>query len=270
MAEDASGQAPLKESCGRPAVHPIRVGTAGWGIPKLSAPAFPADGTHLERTARVLPMTEVNSSFYRPHKPETWARWAASTPAGFRFAVKLPKAISHEARLAGAGSALDSFLAEAGRLGDRLGPLLVQLPPSLRLDAAVADAFFAGLRARFGGDVVCEPRHASWFTAEAGALLAANRVARVAADPAPVPVAGNRGAGEPGGWDGLRYWRLHGSPVIYRSAYGPAVLDALAARFLAEAVERPVWCVFDNTADFHAVDDALALTARLGDAAARP
>ena len=84
------------------------------------------------------------------------------------------------------------------------------------------------------------------------------------------PLPGTGGAGEPGGWDGLRYWRLHGSPVIYRSAYGPAVLDALAARFLAEAVERPVWCVFDNTADFHAVDDALALTARLGDAAARP
>lgn len=240
------------------AAHPIRIGTAGWSIPKLSAPAFPAEGTHLERTARVLPMTEVNSSFYRPHKPETWARWAASTPLGFRFAVKLPKAISHEARLAGAEAALERFLAEAGALGDRFGPLLVQLPPSLRFDRAVAEAFFATLRARFDGDVVCEPRHASWFTDAAESLLVVHRVARVAADPAPVP-----GAGEPGGWDGLRYWRLHGSPVMYRSAYEPAVLDALAERLLAEAVSRPVWCVFDNTADFHAVDDALATMARL-------
>lgn len=238
--------------------HPIRIGTAGWSIPKLSAPAFPADGTHLERTARVMAMTEVNSSFYRPHKPETWARWAASTPSGFRFAVKLPKAISHEARLAGADAALERFLAEAGMLGDRFGPLLVQLPPSLRFDRAVAEEFFAILRARFDGDVVCEPRHASWFTDGAESLLVAHRVARVAADPAPVP-----GAGEPGGWDGLRYWRLHGSPVIYRSAYEPAVLDMLAERFLAEAALRPVWCVFDNTADFHALDDALATMARL-------
>ncbi|MBY6264593.1 DUF72 domain-containing protein [Azospirillum sp. 412522] len=240
------------------AAHPIRIGTAGWSIPKLSAPAFPAEGTHLERTARVMPMTEVNSSFYRPHKPETWARWADSTPLGFRFAVKLPKAISHEARLAGAEAALDRFLAEAGMLGDRFGPLLVQLPPSLRFDRAVAEAFFATLRARFDGDVVCEPRHASWFAEGAEALLVAHRVARVAADPAPVP-----GAGEPGGWDGLRYWRLHGSPVMYRSAYEPAVLDALTERLLAEAASRPVWCVFDNTADFHAVDDALATIARL-------
>ncbi|PWC81873.1 hypothetical protein TSH100_25670 [Azospirillum sp. TSH100] len=246
-----------------PTVHPIRIGTAGWSIPKLSAPAFPVDGTHLERTARVMPMTEVNSSFYRPHRPETWARWAASTPLGFRFAVKLPKAISHEAKLVGIETALDRFLAEAGMLGDRFGPLLVQLPPSLRFDPAVAEDFFALLRAKFdgaqfGGDVVCEPRHASWFTDMAESLLAAHRVARVATDPAPVP-----GAGEPGGWDGLRYWRLHGSPVMYHSAYEPAVLDALAERFLAEAALRPVWCVFDNTADFHAVDDALATMTRL-------
>lgn len=238
--------------------HPVRIGTAGWSIPKLSAAAFPMEGTHLERTARVMPMTEVNSSFYRPHKPETWARWAASTPLGFRFAVKLPKAISHDARLAGVEAALDRFLAEAGMLGDRFGPLLVQLPPSLRFDRAVAEEFFTLLRARFDGDVVCEPRHASWFTQAAEALLVAHRVARVAADPAPVA-----GAGEPGGWDGLRYWRLHGSPVMYRSAYEPAVLDALAERLAAEAALRPVWCVFDNTADFHAVDDALATMARL-------
>lgn len=239
-------------------LHPVRVGVAGWGIPKLSADAFPVDGSHLERTARVLPMTEVNSSFYRPHKPDTWARWAAATPPGFRFAVKIPKAITHEARLAGGTEALDRFLGEAGRLGDRLGPLLVQLPPSLGFDPAVAAAFFAALRERFDGDVVCEPRHAGWFTDEAEALLTGQRVARVAADPAPVD-----GAGEPGGWNGMRYWRLHGAPVMYRSAYEPAVLDALAERLRAESAERPVWCVFDNTADFHAVDDALALRARL-------
>ncbi|WP_448191284.1 DUF72 domain-containing protein [Azospirillum sp. sgz301742] len=236
----------------------IRIGTAGWSIPKAVADRFPGDGTHLERYARVLPCVEINSSFYRPHKPETYARWAASAPAGFRFAVKLPKAITHVRRLNNAADLLDRFLAEAGELGGRLGPLLVQLPPSGRFDAAVAGAFFEALRARFTGDVVCEPRHASWFTDAAERLLAAHRVARAAADPAPVPA-----AAEPGGWDGLAYLRLHGSPEIYYSPYPPDALERIAARLGTEAARRPVWCIFDNTALGHATADALSVFSRL-------
>jgi uncharacterized protein YecE (DUF72 family) len=236
----------------------IRIGTAGWSIPKAVADRFPGDGTHLERYARVLPCVEINSSFYRPHKPETYARWAASAPAGFRFAIKVPKAITHVRRLNNAADLLDRFLAEAGELGGRLGPLLVQLPPSGRFDAAVAGAFFAELRARFPGDVVCEPRHASWFTDAAERLLVEHRVARVAADPAPVPA-----AAESGGWDGLLYLRLHGSPEIYYSPYPPDALERIAERLAAEAVRRPVWCIFDNTALGHATADALAVLSRL-------
>jgi len=240
----------------------VRIGCAGWSIPKLSAPAFPAEGSHLERYAQVFPAVEVNSSFYRPHKPETWARWAESTPPDFRFAAKLPRSITHERRLRDSTDLLERFLFEVGHLGDRLGPLLVQLPPTLRFDPAVAEPFFTALRARFGGLIVCEPRHPSWF-AEGPAegperLLIDHAVARVAADPAPVPQ-----AAEPAGWDGLRYWRLHGSPHMYRSAYALDVLDRLARRFRQEARERPVWCVFDNTAEFHAVDDALTMIRRL-------
>src|SRR5205823_3326207 len=84
------------------------------------------------------------------------------------------------------------FLAEAGALGDKLGPLLVQLPPSLAFDAATVKAFFSSLRTQFRGGVVCEPRHPSWFTPAAEALLAGNRVARAAADPAGVPAAPGR------------------------------------------------------------------------------
>jgi uncharacterized protein YecE (DUF72 family) len=236
----------------------IHLGTAGWGIPKTFAADFPGEGPHLDRYARILPATEINTSFYRPHKPETYARWAASTPAGFRFAVKLPKLITHTQRLQDPAAALDRFLGEAGALGDRLGPLLVQLPPSLAFDPAVAAAFFESLRARFTGDVVCEPRHRSWFGEEAGRMLADHRIARVAADPAPVPA-----AAEPGGWDGLLYLRLHGSPRMYYSPYAPAVLERTAARLAEEASRRPVWCIFDNTADFHATGDALAVLARL-------
>src|SRR5688572_10002880 len=196
-----------------PYVEP-RVGTAGWSLPRAEQPHFPAEGTHLERYAARLNAVEINSSFYRPHRPSTYARWAASVPDGFRFAVKVPRTLTHERRLADPAPLLDPFLGEAGALGDRLGPLLVQLPPSLRWDADAATAFFDALRERFDGAVACEPRHPTWFAPEPEAMLARQRVARVAADP---PRAGVDG--EPGGWSGLRYHRLHGSPRMYYSSY---------------------------------------------------
>jgi uncharacterized protein YecE (DUF72 family) len=160
--------------------------------------------------------------------------------------VKLPREITHERRLADPAAPLERLLGEASALGAALGPLLVQLPPSLRFDAALAEGFLAALRARFEGEVVCEPRHASWFSDEAEALLAGFRVARVAADPAVVPR-----AAQPGGWAGLSYRRLHGSPEMYRSPYPPAALDALAA-----AMHGNAWCIFDNTALGEATGDA--------------
>ena len=233
------------------------VGCAGWGVPKPHAGRFPAAGSHLARYAARLPAVEINSSFYKPHRPATYARWAATVPPAFRFAVKVPKAVTHEKRLTGAADLLDAFLAEATALGDEIGPLLVQLPPSLPFRGEVAGGFLTELRERFAGGVVLEPRHPTWFTPEGERLLASFRVGRVAADPAVVPA-----AGEPGGWDGLAYFRLHGSPKVYHSDYPPAYLDALAGRLRATtAAER--WCIFDNTADFAAPANALDLLARL-------
>src|SRR5206468_7421351 len=131
--------------------------------------------------------------------------------------------ISHQRRLVAAIEPLERFLAEIAALGERLGPVLVQLPPSFRYDAAVVGAYFEGLRRRFDGDVVCEPRHASWFTGAADRLLAQFRVARVAADP--VPRACGLAAGEPGGWPDIVYLRLHGSPEMYVSGYAAEFLD---------------------------------------------
>ncbi len=109
-----------------------------------------------------------------PHQRSTYERWAASTPPAFRFSVKLPRSITHTARLKGTDALLEAFLAQAQGLGERLGCLLVQLPPSLRLDRPVAEAFLRGLRERHPhGSVAVEPRHASWFTPEGDALLRA-------------------------------------------------------------------------------------------------
>jgi uncharacterized protein YecE (DUF72 family) len=235
----------------------IRIGTAGWTIPKPHAGEFPTEGSHLRRYAQRLSAVEINSSFYRPHKPATYASWAASVPPEFRFAVKVPREITHMRRLAGVTAPLERFLSEAGALGDKLGPLLVQSPPSLVFDDAVADPFFDALRARFDGSVVCEPRHASWFTKHVDLLLAGYRVARVAVDPVSPPR-----AAVPGGWSGLVYRRLHGSPRMYYSGYGSEYLDA-TARLLRQELSPERWCIFDNTALGEATHDAIALKCRL-------
>jgi uncharacterized protein YecE (DUF72 family) len=195
---------------------------------------------------------EINSCFYRPHRFTTYERWAASVPEEFRFAVKLPKVITHESRLVGAVPALEQFLGEIAGLGTKLGPILVQLPPSFFFDAAVASAFFTELRGRFDGNVVFEPRHESWFTDDVEAMLVQHRIARVAADPARIPA-----AAEPGAYDKVVYVRLHGSPRIYYSAY-PVEWLARIARILEEKASQGIstWCIFDNTALGAATADA--------------
>ena len=167
--------------------------------------------------------------------------------------MKAPRAITHDARLAGTGPALDRFLGEASGLGGKLGPLLFQLPPSFAFDVRKTRAFLKTLRARHDGAVAWEPRHASWFTPRAEELLTEYCVARVAADPAVVPA-----AAEPGGWDGLRYVRLHGAPRIYYSDYGADDIARHAARMTARS-----WCIFDNTALGAATGNALALAERI-------
>ena len=240
------------------AVPPI-IGTAGWSVPRAVADRFDDSGSVLRRYASRFAGVEINSSFYRPHRASTYERWAESVPERFRFSVKIPKVITHELAPAGAGAPLDRFLGEATHLGPKLGCLLVQLPPKQELDRRVAQRFFSMLRRRYAGPVAIEPRNATWFTSDAARLMADHRVARVAADPARVPE-----AAEPGGWDGLVYYRLHGSPRMYYSAYEPEYLASLAGRLAeAQATGKPVWCIFDNTTLGAAAANALDLSEML-------
>lgn len=236
----------------------IRIGCAGWALRSEHQQHFPtADaGTHLQRYAARFNAVEINSSFYRPHRADTYARWSASVPETFAFAVKMPRAISHTRRLRNCAEELDRFLGDVSSLGSKLGVLLLQLPPSLAMSTADADAFFALLRQRYNGPLACEPRHASWLSEEGDALLRAFAVARVAADPARISV-----ASQPGGDPALCYYRLHGSPRMYYSTYSEAWLSALAAdiaRRTAIAGCR-IWCIFDNTAVGAATANALEL-----------
>ena len=230
----------------------IRIGTAGWSIAREQAAHFPSEGQGLQRYSAVLTCAEINSSFHRPHRASTWEKWRDSVPSDFRFSVKLPKTITHVARLVDVEPLLDAFVAEAGLLRERLAVLLVQLPPSLAFEETVAAAFFRQLRDRSLASVTVEPRHASWFGDEAAALLRDVGVSRVGADPARVP-----GAAEPLVVGGLAYWRLHGSPVMYRSSYSDRIDDLAAAVRASPANEK--WIIFDNTASSAATGDALAL-----------
>lgn len=234
------------------------VAVAGWAIRKEQRDLFAAEGSHLQRYASRFDAGEINSSFYGSHQRATYERWAETVPAQFRFAVKMPKWLTHEQCLEDTGEALARFLGEIRGLGSKLGCVLVQLPPGLAYDPRTVEAFFTSLRVRYRGPVACEPRHPTWFTGAADRRLEAHGVGRVAADPS----CGEEGD-QPSGSERIAYFRLHGSPVMYHSSYDGGYLDALADRIRQLAIDRRVWCVFDNTARGAATINALALRQRL-------
>jgi uncharacterized protein YecE (DUF72 family) len=239
----------------------LMIGTAGWSVPLRDADNFPAEGSALERYSAGFSCTEINSTFHRPHRPSTFERWAASVPDDFRFAAKLPKTITHQQRLRECEDLLASFVGEVAALGKKLAVLLVQLPPSFAFENELVRHFLEKLRAATPVRIACEPRHASWFGVEADDLLQGLEVARVAADPVKVSE-----AAQPGGWRGFTYYRLHGSPVPYRSSYEPERLAAYATAIAPDlAAGRDVWCVFDNTASSAATGNALSLLKMLAD-----
>ncbi|HEX4413435.1 MAG TPA: DUF72 domain-containing protein, partial [Lacipirellulaceae bacterium] len=179
----------------------------------------------------------------------------SAVPDHFRFAVKMPKQITHVLKLNNANESLGHFLDEVEELGVKLGPILIQLPPKLEFKPELARGFFQEMRDRFSGMLVCEPRHPSWFEARADGLLTDFAIARVVADPAIVLKAHN-----PGAYLDPVYFRLHGSPRVYYSAYGREFLEEMAIKLdRTRAMGVDAWCIFDNTAEGAALANALEL-----------
>lgn len=135
------------------------VGAAGWSIPSRYKDNLPGTGSHLERYAQRLNAVEINSSFHRHHREQTYARWAASVPVKFRFAVKTPRALTHEQGLIAEPEVLDRFVEEISGLGSKLAVLLVQLPPKFKFDRKAATRFFRQIYKRIDVRIACEPRH---------------------------------------------------------------------------------------------------------------
>ncbi|MCC2644767.1 MAG: hypothetical protein K0R94_545 [Burkholderiales bacterium] len=232
----------------------IYIGTAGWGIPTRLSEKFPGQGTHLERYARILNCVEINSSFYKLHKPETYEKWARLTPQNFRFSVKLSRYFTQEARLGDTSGLLNETLDGISQLGNKWAVLLVQLPPSLLFDQNVAAKFFRRLCSLCPQPITLEPRHISWTSEQAIDLLAVYQISKVIADPEPVFLAPEKCKG----LSKILYYRLHGSPEIYKSSYSSDYIKSMRNQ-MSEYSKKNVWCIFNNTTLGFATENAIEL-----------
>ena len=267
----------------------VRVGTSGWRYPPWRGAFYPPglpQRRELEHLSGRMDTVEINASFYSLQGPASYRAWAAQTPDDFVFAVKGSRYLTHMKRLRDVRTPLANFLASGVlALGPKLGPLLWQLPPRLRFDAALLEEFLTLLPRSTGeaahlagehdarldgrGETVAdvdrplrhalEVRHDSFRDPAFAALLRAQDVALVVADTAGhFPFLEEVTAG-------FVYVRLHGDTELYRSGYAPAALDRWAERVRAwRASGRDVFVYFDNDADGHAPFDAVGLAERVG------
>jgi len=161
----------------------VLVGTSGYSYKEWKGPFYPKElpaAGFLRYYAEHLPTVEINNTFYRMPTAKLVEGWAAEAPETFTFAVKAPQRITHIARLKGAEETTGIFVRTASKLGPRLGPLLFQLPPFMKKDAALLDAFLAA--APPGPRYAFEFRHASWFDDEIWETLRRHRVALCVAE----------------------------------------------------------------------------------------
>ena len=247
----------------------IYIGCAGWSISKQYASYFLGKGSlsQLERYASKFNCVEINSSFYRPHQPKTYARWSASVPEGFRFSSKIPREITHALHLKGCKAELEKYFSEVGELGAKLGPLVVQLPPSLLFSALVVSDFFSLFRSLHNGPIICEARHLSWFSPSVFQLLESLQIGLAAADPAirkKSEIVLAHELPKPKGDLSCVYYRLHGFPDMYRSRYKDDYLQRMAERLEVEVANSTGWCVFDNTMHAFATLNAIELQTMTG------
>lgn len=235
----------------------FHVGTSGWVYPHWRRVFYPAEMPEpdwLAFYARHLDSVEINRSFYRLPSRENFSAWRDGTPKGFVFAVKASRFITHMRKLKEPEQTLPPLLEAASGLGEKLGPLLFQLPPSWHVNAARLRAFLQALPS--GVKAAFELRDPSWHTQEILDLLAEFNAAFCVYDL--------------GGFQSPRlitadfaYLRLHGPGAPYCGRYGTATLNEWA-EWLRRQKVKEAYVYFDNDQAAHAVRDALELKAMLG------
>ncbi|MEP6943250.1 MAG: DUF72 domain-containing protein [Betaproteobacteria bacterium] len=284
----------------------IRIGVSGWRYPPWRGAFYPrglAQRRELEFASRALRSIEINGSFYSLQRPQSYAAWHNATPDDFVFAVKGPRFVTHMLRLRGVEAALANFFASGlARLRTKIGPLLWQLPPSMRYDEPLLLHFLSQLPrdtdeaarlARGHNDKVAartafdfapghplrhalEVRDESFVNAEFIAMLRDLDIALVVAD------TGGRWPEYADLTSDFVYVRLHGASELYASGYSPGAIARWARRIErwshgeqahdvrvidpgapVESARRDVFCFFDNTAKKHAPENARGLMRQL-------
>ena len=232
----------------------IHIGCSGW-VYKHWRGIFYADGLPqkrwFERYSEEFDTVEINASFYRIPLETTFQGWREKAPPGFHYAVKVNRFITHLKKLAECKAELDGFIARARQLGEKLGPLLYQLPPSLHKNLERLENFLGWLPQEL--EHVVEFRHKSWYDEEVLALLDRYGVGFVAHD--------LKGLISPRWASGrTAYVRFHGAAGKYWGRYSDDVLAQWAGWCIEQArLGRSVWCYFNNDIHGHALDDARTL-----------
>ncbi|MFF4159276.1 DUF72 domain-containing protein [Streptomyces sp. NPDC001678] len=242
---------------------PLLVGTSGWQYKDWRGDLYPADVPQrlwLEEYAGHFATVENNNAFYRLPTPETFANWRDRLPKGFVMAVKASRYLTHIKRLRDPEEPVDRLMRHAAGLGDRLGPVLLQLPPTLRGDAAALDTVLGCFPA--GTRVAVEPRHDSWWTDDVRAVLKEHGAALCWADHDSRPVTPLWRTADWG------YVRFHVGAAEPWPRYGRQALASWAGRIADTWPGRSdVYCYFNNDPGGAAVHDAAAFAraaARLG------
>lgn len=238
----------------------IRIGTSGWMYKDWGARFYPKDlkKGHLQFLAREFTTVEVNSSFYHLPLKSTFKKWREETPDDFIFAVKISRYITHRKKLHGVSESVATFMARAKGMGDKLGVVLVQLPPFLKYDKKLLENFLKVLkkyRARFA----LEPRHQSWMEpgGEVRALLKKAGVALVFPHSAKIPSFKPEAKNITGDF---AYVRFHGPSEFAASRYGARRLAPWAKRIRGWRRKKlDVFVYFNNDKNGHAIDDARTL-----------
>jgi uncharacterized protein YecE (DUF72 family) len=241
----------------------IRVGTSGWSYEHWKGPFYPVRqaGAHmLEFYTRLFRTVEINSSFYHLPAQATLKRWRETTPADFLFTAKASRYITHMKKLGDPRRSMSVFLRRIRLLGDKLGPILFQLPPRWRFDGERLAAFLDALSGEFR--YAFEFRDRSWLNEEVFELLSCHGAALCIYELdgflSPRKITSD-----------VVYVRLHGPDGPYRGSYDDRSLAGWAADLARWAAQgRTVYCYFDNDERGYAARDALRLQAMLRESTA--
>jgi uncharacterized protein YecE (DUF72 family) len=232
----------------------IRIGTSGWHYPHWRGPFYPADlpaGQMLEFYVRHFSSVEVNNSFYRLPTSAALQSWRNTTPNDFCFAVKASRFLTHMKKLKDPETGLAKFLARVEQLGERLGPVLFQLPPRWRCNLERLACFLAALPE--GRSYSFELRDPSWHVPNVYCLLGHHNVAfciyELSGFQSPLQITAD-----------FVYVRLHGPEGAYQGSYSTASLEAWARRLREWGSGlKGVYVYFDNDQAGFAARNALEL-----------